>query len=71
MTITSKGQVTLPVSIRRRLHLEPGDRIDASIEGDKVLLRKVDSGGRFARAIEPTLAEEWLSDEDERAFHDL
>ena len=71
MTITSKGQVTLPVSIRRELHLEPGDRIDASIEGDKVLLRKVDPSERWARAIEATLAEEWLSEEDERAFHDL
>lgn len=71
MTITSKGQVTLPVSIRRKLHLEPGDQIDAAIEGDRLLLRKVDSGERWAGAIEATLAEEWLSDEDERAFNDL
>jgi AbrB family looped-hinge helix DNA binding protein len=71
MTITSKGQVTLPVSIRRQLHLEPGDRLDASVEGDKLLLRKVDSGLRWNQAIEATLAEEWLSDEDESAFHDL
>ncbi len=26
--ITSKGQVTLPVEIRRRLRLQPGDEID-------------------------------------------
>lgn len=71
MTITSKGQVTLPVSIRRRLHLEPGDRLDASVQGDKLLLRRVDSGQRWTQTIEATLAEEWLSDEDEVAFHDL
>lgn len=71
MTITSKGQVTLPVSIRRQLHLEPGDRLDASVKGDKLLLRKASADDRWTRAIEQTLAEEWLSEEDESAFHDL
>jgi AbrB family looped-hinge helix DNA binding protein len=71
MTITSKGQVTLPISIRRQLKLEPGDQLDASVEGDKVLLRKAASGNSWNRAIEATLAEEWLSNEDERAFRDL
>ena len=27
-TITSKGQVTLPAEIRRKLGLRPGDRVD-------------------------------------------
>ena len=27
-TLTSKGQVTLPKEIRRRLHLEAGEKID-------------------------------------------
>jgi antitoxin PrlF len=27
-TITSKGQITIPVEIRRQLGLKPGDRID-------------------------------------------
>ena len=30
--ITSKGQVTIPKSIRDRLHLEPGDRIDSILD---------------------------------------
>jgi len=31
-TLTSKGQVTLPKPIRDRLHLEPGDKIDFTLE---------------------------------------
>ena len=54
MTITSEGQVTLPISIRRQLHLEPGDLLDASVEGDKLLLRKAESGQRWIQAIEAT-----------------
>jgi len=27
-TITSKGQITIPVDIRRRFGLEPGDQLD-------------------------------------------
>jgi len=27
-TITSKGQTTIPAEVRRRLRLEPGDRLD-------------------------------------------
>ena len=29
--VTSKGQVTLPVEIRRQLNIEPGDRVEVEI----------------------------------------
>jgi len=35
-TVTSKGQITLPVNIRRALGIERGDRLAFSIRGDKV-----------------------------------
>ena len=37
--ITSKGQVTLPVEIRRRYRLEPGDEIEFRVEdvGPRIL----------------------------------
>ncbi len=31
-TITSKGQITIPADIRKRLDLKPGDKIDFQVE---------------------------------------
>jgi AbrB family looped-hinge helix DNA binding protein len=40
-TLTSKGQITLPVVLRRRWDLKPGDRLDFTLEDDgRVVLRK-------------------------------
>jgi len=40
-TLTSKGQITLPVELRRRWDLKPGDCIDFCLEEDgRVVLRK-------------------------------
>jgi AbrB family looped-hinge helix DNA binding protein len=40
-TLTTKGQITLPVELRRRWDLKPGDRIDFCLEDDgRVILRK-------------------------------
>ncbi len=30
--VTSKGQITIPVSIRKHLHLQPGDAVDFFID---------------------------------------
>ncbi len=38
-TITSKGQTTLPVQIRRALHLKAGDKIQYEIQSDAVIIR--------------------------------
>jgi len=40
--LTSKGQMTLPVEIRRRLGLKEGDYLAVSVEGKTVCLRKVE-----------------------------
>eukprot|EP01037_Dinobryon_pediforme_P007055 gene7055-7118_t len=34
VTITSKGQITLPAELRRRWHLQPGDQITFDVESD-------------------------------------
>ncbi len=40
-TLTSKGQITLPVELRRRWGLKPGDRLYFSLEADgRVVVRK-------------------------------
>jgi len=41
-TLTSKGQVTIPGKLRKKLHLRAGDKIDFLLVGDnEVLLRPV------------------------------
>ena len=64
-TISSKGQTTVPVAIRRSLDLHPGDAIAYRVEGDKVSIRKaakIDLA--WAKALEQTLTE-WQDEEDD------
>ena len=37
-TVTTKGQVTIPVEIRSRFHINPSDRVDFIIDGDKIMI---------------------------------
>lgn len=39
-TLTSRGQTTIPKSIREALQLRPGDRVEFILEGDQVVLRR-------------------------------
>jgi len=38
-TITSKGQITVPQEIRKRLGLEPGDRVEFVVEEGRTVIR--------------------------------
>jgi len=38
-TISSKGQVTVPIEIRKRLGLAPGDRVEFVVEDDRTVIR--------------------------------
>jgi len=40
-TVTSKGQVTLPVTVRRALSIEPGDKLSFTIDSDRVVIQPV------------------------------
>jgi antitoxin PrlF len=69
--VTSKGQVTLPKEVRKRLRLEPGDTLAYEIEEDAVRIRKVEAFNvAWHRAVAGTL-EEWNSPEDDEAFGGL
>lgn len=46
------GRVVLPVEIRRSLGIEVGDLIDVSVEGQRVVMRKVASGCTFCDSPE-------------------
>jgi antitoxin PrlF len=38
-TMTSKGQLTVPQEIRKRLGLEAGDRVEFVVEEDRTVIR--------------------------------
>ena len=38
-SISSKGQVTIPIEIRKRLGVKEGDRVEFVVEGGKTILR--------------------------------
>ncbi|HEY5857278.1 MAG TPA: AbrB/MazE/SpoVT family DNA-binding domain-containing protein [Aldersonia sp.] len=46
MRVTSKGQVTIPQDVRRRLGIEPGSEVDFEVDDDAVrLVRRTECGG--------------------------
>jgi antitoxin PrlF len=53
VTVTSKGQVTIPKPIRDRLGIGPGSKVDFELAEDGALLRRVGKGkvrpSRFER----------------------
>jgi len=38
-TVTSKGQTTIPGSIRKALRIKPGDRLEYAVVGDHATIR--------------------------------
>jgi antitoxin PrlF len=67
--LTSKAQTTIPQPVRTALKLVEGDEIAYVIEGDHVILKKVE---RTAVGEDPFHTfYEWDSDADRRAYADL
>lgn len=52
MTLTSKGQVTIPQEIREKLGLLPGTRVVFDVVGDSVRIRKAAEQRRGSDLIE-------------------
>lgn len=69
--LTSKFQATVPLPVRKALHLKAGDILGFEIEGDEVRLRRATPLDlAFTQALEGTLSE-WSSKEDDKAFKGL
>ncbi len=47
--VTSKGQITVPLAIRRLLGVGPGDTVMFEEDKDGVRVRRVNKKSRFAR----------------------
>jgi AbrB family looped-hinge helix DNA binding protein len=52
MTLTSKGQVTIPIEIREALGLLPGTRVEFDVVGSSVRIRKAGTQQRGAALVE-------------------
>lgn len=65
-TLTSKGQVTLPVELRRALNLKPGDHVVYEPDGPRSYrIRKADTIDiAWTRSLESTLSK-WQGDTDD------
>ena len=80
-TITEKGQIAIPKSIRKLNGFENGKKIAVMAFEDYVELRpleQIDKKINFSKETistalisEKSLAKDWLSDEDEEAWKDL
>jgi antitoxin PrlF len=69
--VSSKGQVTIPKEVRDHLRAGPGDLIEYEVQGNVVVVRRIEPFDRaFHAALSDTLTE-WSSPEDEKAFRDL
>ena len=69
--LTSKFQATVPLPVRKALHLMAGDLVGFEIEGNEVRLRRATPLYlAFTQALEGTLSE-WSSKEDDKAFKGL
>ena len=70
--ISSKGQVTIPADVRKKLHLETGDTLAWETEADgRIWVRRLEPLDLdYLAAVSGTLSE-WNSREDDEAYRDL
>lgn len=59
LTVSSKGQISLPVSIRKHLSIHTGDKLVAYTSGDVILLKtlKLPSAEKFEASLNE--AQKW------------
>jgi AbrB family looped-hinge helix DNA binding protein len=50
-TLSTKGQVVVPSNIRRKLGLQPGDSLEARVEGQDIVLTQRRPRPRNARIV--------------------
>ncbi len=71
-TVTSKGQATIPKTIREALGIRSGDRVAFRPRNGRVEIVRVSPlDVEFAKAQESGLEHEWLAGEDEAAYGNL
>ena len=69
--LTTKGQATIPVAIRKALRLKEGDTVVFEMDKGKVTIRRAEALDRAFLKLAETTFDEWNSPEDEAAFREL
>ena len=69
--LTSKGQATIPVEVRRALQLKEGDKVVFEMKKGKVTVRRAEPIDAAWLKLSEAAFEDWNSPEDEAAFRDL
>ena len=69
--ITSKGRVTIPHALRRAAGLKPGDKLVFRMDGDRIIITRLETAKDFYFGSVSLNLGEWLSDEDEKAWRAL
>jgi AbrB family looped-hinge helix DNA binding protein len=61
LTVSSKGQISLPVKIRERLSINTGDKLVAYTSGDVIMLKtlKLPSAEEFEASLDE--AQKWAA----------
>jgi AbrB family looped-hinge helix DNA binding protein len=61
LTVSSKGQISIPVSIRKLLSIEAGDKLVAYASGDAIMLKtlKLPSSEEFEQSMNQ--AQKWAA----------
>ena len=61
LTVSSKGQISLPVNIRKLLSINTGDKLIAYISGDVIMLKtlKLPSAEEFEASLDE--AQKWAA----------
>ena len=66
VTLQSRNTITVPLEVRRALHLEPGDPLEANVEGGRLVLTPVAVVPRSFQLAESGAAKEAEAEEDLR-----
>ena len=69
--VTTTGRITIPVSVRKKLGLRPGDFVEFKAGKAGVTLSKADRLDPAFRELAQETFSDWNSREDEEAFRDL
>ena len=54
MTVSAKGQVVIPASIRKKLNIRKGSKLIVSVEGSKIVLESAEELIRQGLGLLPT-----------------